>query len=158
MRTMGRTLRVLNVEDSEPDMALITRQLKVAGFDPRSDRVETAAALQAALASREWDVILCDYSMPQFNALAALALVKKMKVDIPFIIISGTIGEAAAVEAMRAGAQDYLMKDNLVRLGPAIDRELQESANRHARWKAEGAQRAWSFVIAGCLKARRTAS
>lgn len=139
---MGRTLRVLNVEDSERDMALITRHLKLAGFDPISDRVETAEALKAALESREWDVILCDYSMPQFNALAALALVKEMKVDIPFIIISGTIGEAAAVEAMRAGAQDYLMKDNLVRLGPAIDRELQESANRHARRKAEGAQRA----------------
>jgi PAS domain S-box-containing protein len=142
MTTMGKTLRVLNVEDSEQDKALITRYLQRAGYDLISDRVETAETMKAALKTREWDVILCDYSMPQFNALAALALVKEMKLDIPFIIISGTVGEDVAVEAMRSGAQDYLMKANLVRLGPTIDRELQESENRRARRRAEGAQRA----------------
>src|SRR3989454_9861249 len=93
--------------------------------------------MRTALETREWDVILCDYSMPHFNALAALALVKEMEVDLPFIIISGTVGEAVAVEAMRAGAHDYLMKDNLVRLVPAIERELHEAENRRARRHAE---------------------
>src|SRR6266849_2659527 len=124
---MGKTLRVLNVEDSEHDVTLLARHLQRAGYDLISDRVETAATMKAALESRDWDVILCDYSMPQFNALAALALVKEAKLDIPFIIISGTVGEALAVEAMRSGAHDYLMKDNLVYLGPAIERALQET-------------------------------
>jgi len=97
------------------------------------DRVETAETMTAALESREWDVILCDYSMPQFNALAALALLKAMKLDIPFIIISGTIGESAAVEAMRAGAYDYLMKDGLARLAPAIEREINEAGKTAGR-------------------------
>src|SRR6266481_259572 len=90
-----------------------------------------------ARGARVRDVVLCDYTMPNFNALAALALMKKMKRDIPFIIISGSVGEAMAVEAMRAGAHDYLMKDNLARLGPTIDRELQEAGNRRARRQAE---------------------
>ena len=137
MTSMGKTLRVLHVEDSENDMALIARHLKRAGYDLILDRVETAETMKAALVSREWDFLLCDYSMPQFNAMAALALVKEMKLDLPFIIISGTVGEALAVEAMRSGAHDYLMKDNLVRLGPTIDRELQELENRRARRRAE---------------------
>lgn len=137
MRTMGRTLRVLNVEDSEADRALLARHLKRAGYDLIMDRVDTAETMKAALDSGAWEVILCDYSMPQFNALSALALVKEMKLDIPFIIISGTVGEALAVEAMRSGAHDYLMKDNLIRLGPTIERELHESENRRARRRAE---------------------
>src|SRR5258708_9920465 len=109
MTSMGKTLRVLHVEDSEQDMALIARHLKRAGYDLISDRVETAETMKTVFGSHEWDVVLCDYSMPQFNALAALALVQEMSLDTPFIIISGTIGEEAAVEAMRAGAHDYLM-------------------------------------------------
>ena len=139
MTSMGKTLRVLNVEDSEQDMALIARHLQRGGYDLISDRVETAETMKSALESREWDVILCNHSMPQFNTLAALALVKEMKLDIPFIIISGTIGEEAAVEAMRAGAQDYLMKDALARLAPSIERELEEAQNRRARRTAEAA-------------------
>lgn len=139
---MGKTLRVLNVEDSEHDMTLLARHLQQAGYDLLLDRVDTAEEMKAALESREWDVILCDYSMPQFNALAALALVKETKLDIPFIIISGTVGEALAVEAMRSGAHDYLMKDNLVYLEPTIERALHESENRRARRRAEAAQRA----------------
>jgi len=134
---MSKTLRVLNVEDSERDVSLLTRFLSRSGSEVISDRVDTAEAMTLALESREWDVVLCDYTMPNFNALAALALMKEMKKDIPFIIISGSVGEAAAVEAMRAGAHDYLMKDNLARLRPTIERELHEAENRRARRRAE---------------------
>src|SRR5882672_12194825 len=101
MTSMAKTLKVLHVEDSEQDVALLARYVSRAGYALTSERVETEAAMKAALESRECDVILCDYSMPHFNALSALALVKEMKVDLPFIIISGTVGEEAAVEAMR---------------------------------------------------------
>src|ERR1700741_6878 len=132
-------LRVLHVEDSEQDVKLLTRCLTRAGYDVNAKRVETADAMKSALESQEWDVILCDYSMPHFSALSALALMKQMKLDLPVIIISGTVGEALAVEAMRAGANDYLMKDNLLRLGPTIERVLQEAENHRARRRAEEA-------------------
>jgi two-component system, cell cycle sensor histidine kinase and response regulator CckA len=138
---MNRPLRVLNIEDSERDVELLRRHLSRAGYDLTIDRVDTAEEMKAALETAQWDVVLCDYSMPQFNALRALALVKEMELDIPFIIISGTVGEAVAVEAMRAGAHDYLMKDNLVRLGPTIEREMHEAENRRARRRAEAALR-----------------
>jgi PAS domain S-box-containing protein len=134
---MMKKLRVLNVEDSPQDAALHRRHLERAGYDLLFERVDTAAALQAALAAQEWDIILCDYSMPQFDAKAALALVQQSGLDIPFIIISGTIGEDIAVQAMLAGAHDYLIKDNLTRLLPAIERELEEARNRQARRQAE---------------------
>src|SRR5437588_6405883 len=137
----NRTLRVLHVEDSERDVALLTRHLARAGYELISERVETPEAMRAALEAQERDVILCDYSMPHFNALSALALLQEMGLDIPFIIISGTIGEEIAVEAMRAGAHDYLMKDNLVRLAPTIERELHEAENRRARRQAEASLR-----------------
>src|SRR5256714_14138740 len=136
---MDRTLRVLHVEDSERDVALLTRYLTRAGYELTSERVETAEGMRAALSAREWDVILCDYSMPHFNALQALEVLKETGLDIPFIIISGTVGEAVAVAAMRAGANDYLMKDNLVRLAPTIEREMHEAENRRARRRAEAA-------------------
>src|SRR5216684_2554758 len=145
MTSMGKTLRVLHVEDSEQDMALIARHLKRAGYELISERVETAETMKTMLGSREWDVVLCDYSMPKFSALEAIALVRERELDIPFIIISGTIGEEAAVEAMRAGAQDYLMKNALARLAPSIERELEEARNRRALRHAEGAQRASEF-------------
>ncbi|HEV7745398.1 MAG TPA: PAS domain S-box protein [Pyrinomonadaceae bacterium] len=138
---MDKSLRVLHVEDSERDVALLTRHLSHAGYELISERVDTPAAMKAALDGKEWDVILCDYSMPQFNALAAVKLLKEAELDIPLIIISGTVGEAVAVEAMRAGAQDYLMKDNLLRLAPTIERELQEAENLRARRQAEAALR-----------------
>jgi PAS domain S-box-containing protein len=136
---MKRTLRVLHVEDSERDVALLTRHLTRSGYELISERVDTSAAMRDALEAKEWDVILCDYSMPKFSALAALALLKEMRLDIPFIIISGTVGEAVAVEAMLSGAHDYLMKDNLVRLVPTVEREVQEAENRHARRRVEEA-------------------
>jgi two-component system cell cycle sensor histidine kinase/response regulator CckA len=140
--SMSRTLRVLCIEDSERDVELLQRHLSRAGYDLISDRVETPDAMKDALTTKEWDVILCDYSMPHFSALAALALLKEVGLDIPFIIISGTIGEEVAVGAMRAGAQDYLMKDNLVRLAAAIERQMHESENHRAQKRAEEALKA----------------
>src|SRR5436853_5805876 len=134
---MNRILRILHVEDSELDATLLQNLLSQAGYELLTERVETAATMRNALESREWDVILYDFSMPRFNALQALALLKEMQLDIPFIIISGKVGDAVAVEAMRSGAHDYLMKNNLMRLVPTIERELQEAANRHARRQAE---------------------
>jgi len=137
VNSMGKSLRVLNIEDQERDVSLLTRHLTRAGYEVFSHRVEEEEQLRLALAGGEWDVILCDYSMPKFNALAALRVVKELSIEIPFIIISGTVGEIVAVEAMRAGAHDYLMKDNLLRLAATIERELMEVENRRARWKAE---------------------
>jgi two-component system, cell cycle sensor histidine kinase and response regulator CckA len=150
---MGVRLRVLHVEDQERDVALLTRHLARAGYDLVSRRVETPEAMRAALASEEWDIILCDYSMPQFSALGALALLKETWLDIPFIIISGTVGEEVAVEAMRAGAHDYLMKDNLVRLAPTIERELHEAGNRRARKNAEESLKASEAELRALLAA-----
>jgi len=150
---MNRDLRVLYIEDSEQDVALIARHLSRTGYQLISDRVDTAEAMKAALERDQWNVILCDYSMPQFNALRALALAKEMEVDLPFIIISGTIGEPLAVEAMRAGAHDYLMKDNLARLGPIIERELNEAENRRARREAEEQLRLQSIAMESAANA-----
>lgn len=134
---MSMPLRVLIVEDSEADARLMLRELQHGGFEPVSLRVETPDAMRAALAQQPWDVILSDYTMPQFSAPAALHLLQEIGLDIPFIIVSGTIGEDTAVEAMRAGAQDYLLKGNLTRLVPAIVRELRDAAIRQARRQAE---------------------
>src|SRR6266404_7790239 len=103
---MSGLLRVLYVEDSERDAALLGRHLARAGYEVNSERVDTAETMNSALISQDWDIILCDYSMPRFNSLAALALLKQVDKDIPFIIVSGTIGEEAAVEVIRAGAND----------------------------------------------------
>jgi PAS domain S-box-containing protein len=150
---MNKTLRVLHVEDSEQDVALLTRYLSRAGYELISDRVDTLETMKAALEAHEWDVILCDYSMPHFNGLKALELLKETKLDIPFIIISGTVGEATAVEAMRAGAHDYLMKDNLVRLAPTIERELHEAENRRAWRQAEERLRLQSAALESAANA-----
>src|SRR5437016_13694930 len=137
---MEKTLRALQVEDSERDAALLMRYLSRAGYELISERVDQPETMRKALANREWDIVLCDYSMPQFSALEALSVVQETGLDIPFIIISGTVGEEVAVQAMLAGAHDYLMKDNLIRLGPTIERELQDAENRRARRQAEEAQ------------------
>jgi signal transduction histidine kinase len=126
---MAKRLQVLIVDDVEDDALLVVRELRRAGFDPQYQRVQTQAALSAAL-EQEWEVVLCDYSMPGFSALEALAFVRQRRLDLPFIIVSGTVGETRAVEIMRAGANDYVFKDNLNRLGVAIERELREARNR----------------------------
>jgi PAS domain S-box-containing protein len=153
MPEMNKTLRVLHVEDSEQDMALLQRHLTRAGYTLVSGRVDMAAAMRAALEEHQWDIILCDYSMPRFNALEALALMHEMKLDLPFIIISGTIGEDSAVEAMRTGAHDYLMKGSLARLGPAMEREISEAVNRRARRQAEEQLRLQSIALEAAANA-----
>jgi PAS domain S-box-containing protein len=138
---MGKPLRVLMVEDSEDDVLLTVRALKKGGYDPAYERVETAGAMRTALREKTWDIIVCDYQMPQFNGLAAIALLKETGIDIPLIIVSGAIGEETAADCMRYGAHDYIMKGNLARLVPAIERELQEAESRSKRRQAEGALR-----------------
>jgi PAS domain S-box-containing protein len=138
---MRKPLRVLMVEDSEDDALLTIRALKNGGYDPEYARVETAEAMRKALQERPWDVILCDYQMPKFNGLAAIALLKETGIDIPLIIVSGAIGEETAAECMRSGAHDYVMKGNLARLVPAVERELKEAESRRQRKQAEKALR-----------------
>ena len=134
---MNESLRVLQIEDSESDAALILRQLARAGYHLDSLRVDSAEAMRAALANREWDLIISDYRMPSFQAPDALNLLHESGFDYPFIVISGTIGEETAVAMMKAGASDYMMKDNLTRLVPAVARELREAESRKARRGAE---------------------
>jgi two-component system sensor histidine kinase UhpB len=138
---MKKPLRVLMVEDSEDDVLLMIRELKKGGYEPESIRVESGEAMGAALKEKTWDAILCDYQMPKFNGLAAIALLKETGIDIPLIIVSGAIGEEMAVECMRSGAHDYVMKGNLSRLVPVIERELKDAESRRQRKKAEEALR-----------------
>ncbi len=134
---MNTKLRALLVEDSEDDAELLVRELRRGGYDVTYKRVDTAAAMRDALEEKPWDIILSDFSMPQFNGLMALEILQQSSLDLPFIIISGSIGETTAVAVMKAGAHDYLMKDNLARLVPAVHRELNEAAVRHAKKESE---------------------
>jgi hypothetical protein len=138
----GKTLRVLVVEDAEDDALLLVRALVRGGYEVTHERVDTAAAMADALARRSWDLVLSDFSMPTFNAPAALEVLRASGLDLPFIIVSGTIGEDVAVAAMKAGAHDYLTKRNLARLVAAVERELREAAERQARKAAEAQLRA----------------
>ena len=132
-------LRVLIVEDSEDDALLLLHELRQSGYDPAYKQVESAEEMEVALGLMSWEIVIADYFMPGFNALEALAIVKRHGLDMPFIIVSGAIGEDTAVAAMKAGAHDYLMKGQLARLGPAIQRELREAEVRSARRQAEKA-------------------
>jgi CheY-like chemotaxis protein/anti-sigma regulatory factor (Ser/Thr protein kinase) len=132
-----RPLRVLLIEDSPMDAVLLLRELHRGGYDPYFERVETADAMQAALAVGRWDIVLSDFRLPEFSGSDALALLKESGQDLPFIMVSGTIGEVNAAEVMRAGAHDYVMKDSLARLTPAITRELREAEDRRERKHAE---------------------
>ena len=134
---MGIPLRVLIIEDSAEDAELEARELVRGGYDPTWERVDTSAAMEGALDKETWDAIIADYSMPQFSAPAALKLLQSRGLDLPFIVVSGTIGEDVAVEMMKAGAHDYIMKDNLTRLVSAVEREIREAKGRRARWRAE---------------------
>lgn len=138
---MTTPLRVLIVEDSEDDAALLVRELRRAGYEPDHMRVDTLDAMRAALLERIWDVILADFSVPGFGAPQALGLMTALGLDLPFIIVSGSIGEDVAVGMMRAGAQDYVMKGNLTRLTPVLSRELREAEERRERKRAEAALR-----------------
>jgi signal transduction histidine kinase len=134
---VNRPLQVLVIEDSEDDAAVLEAALRRAGYAPVCHRVETSEALGSALERQRWDLIIADYHLPQFDGLAALAFVKEKGLDVPFIIVSGFITEETAVAAMKAGAHDYLMKDKLARLGPAVERELRDAEVRRERRRAE---------------------
>ena len=131
-------LRVLIVEDSEDDALLLLRELRRGGYDPIiHERVETPEAMEEALATSEWDVIVSDYRMPRFSAPEALQMARRSNPDAPFVVVSGKVGEEAAVEAMKAGAHDYVMKGNLARLCATVERGLEEAEERRRRRRAE---------------------
>jgi DNA-binding NtrC family response regulator len=144
---MNKLLRVLIVDDSEDDALLSLRGLRAGGFEPEFQRVETPEAMAAALTARPWDIILSDYSMSHFSGLSALAIVKQSGLDLPFILVSGTIGEDLAVNAMKAGAHDYVMKGNLHRLTTAIERELRDVEIRKEHKQAHEWLKYWLNTI-----------
>ncbi len=130
-------MKVLLIDDSEADAVLLIRELKKAGNDIEHRRIDTQEALDAALGEGGWDIILCDYVIPGWSGLEALSRIREHNGEIPVIMISGHVGEDVAVGAMRAGANDYIMKDNLRRLAPAVQREIREAAARGESKKIE---------------------
>ena len=134
---MGVSLCVLIIEDSEDDAVMVLRELKRAGYDVDSTRVDSADTLKASLAARQWDLVISDFSMPRFSGTDALKLVRSSGSDAPFIFVSGTMGEDTAVAALKDGAHDYLVKTNLKRLVPAVQRELREAEERRQRKRLE---------------------
>ena len=134
---MNKPLCCLLAEDSENDALLLVRQLRMGGYDVTWERVDTAEAMRAALGRQPWDIVIADYEMPRFSGLAALELLKASGKGLPFIIVSGSIGEEEAVASMKAGAHDYIVKGKLARLVPAVERELREAVEWRARQRAE---------------------
>ncbi len=141
MISLGKPINVLMVEDSPVDAELVLRQLEKGGFEPTHERVDTAPALASSLErhckEKPFDIVMADYNLPQLNALEALRMVRDCCPEIPVIVVSGSIGEETAVQAMKAGVNDYVMKDNLARLVPAVERELYEAQERAKRRKLE---------------------
>jgi two-component system, sensor histidine kinase and response regulator len=138
---MAELEKILIVDDSEDDAKLMVHALRRAGHDLKSERVDSPEAMLAALKRESWDLVISDYSMPRFNGIAALKLLKAQNLDLPFILVSGAVGEDVAVQAMKAGAQDYILKHNLARLPPAVERELREAEVRRERIRAEARYR-----------------
>jgi DNA-binding NtrC family response regulator len=136
---MSASLRVLMIEDSEDDVILISREIKSGGYSLTYERVDSREAMKKALEYWTWDVVISDYVMPGFGGLDALKVLRESGRDLPFIIVSGKIGEDIAVGAMKAGAHDYILKDNLTRLVPAIERELKDAETRRQRKLADEA-------------------
>lgn len=134
---MSKPINVLITEDSENDALLLVRELRQGGYEPTFERVDKPETLSAALSRHKWDLVIADYTMPHFRGTDALEIVRKRGLDVPFVFVSGTMGEDTAVAAMKAGAQDYIMKGNLKRLIPAVDRELREAEARRERRQAE---------------------
>lgn len=135
----SRRLRVLIIEDAEDDMLLILDVLRDAGFEPVCKRATSPAEMREALKGAAWDLVVSDYHLPEFNAMEALALYHEFSLDVPFLIVSGAIGEETAAAAMKAGAHDYVSKNNLARLAPAVNRELRDALGRKERADAEAA-------------------
>jgi putative nucleotidyltransferase with HDIG domain len=151
---MSAYLRILLVEDSEDDARLVLREIRRGGYEIETERVETAEAMQTALVRQPWDLIICDFSLPRFSAPKALEVLKKSGLDLPFIIVSGTIGEESAVNALKAGAHDFIIKGNFARLLPAIERELADAAVRRERREREHELEAIARVSARLRTAR----
>jgi DNA-binding NtrC family response regulator len=124
------------VEDSEDDAALLLVLLRQGGYEIDSARVDSASGMTRAL-NQKWDIVISDHSMPQFSGTEALKMLRARDAEVPFIFVSGTIGEDAATDAMRVGAQDYVMKANLKRLVPAVQRELRDAEDRRERKRLE---------------------
>jgi PAS domain S-box-containing protein len=150
---MNTPLNILIVEDSEDDYLLLLRELRNGGYDPVHERVETPETMRSALANRKWDVVISDFLLPKFGGLSALALIQEMGLDLPFIIVSGNIGEDTAVGAMRAGANDYILKGNLKRLVPAVERELREAVVRRDRKRIEDERNRLSAAVESAAEA-----
>lgn len=134
---MSKNISVLVIEDSRDDMELLVREFEKNGFEMISERVETAFQMQAALQKRPWDIVVCDHNLPEFDAPSALKILQGLHIDIPFIVVSGVVEEETAIALMKAGAHDYVMKNNLARLIPAIERELDEAQVRRKKLQAE---------------------
>jgi two-component system NtrC family sensor kinase len=134
---MSKSLHLLLVEDCEDDALILLHELRKGGYDLAYERVDTAAGMNAALDKHKWDIVIADYVLPNFSAPDALKLLKDRGIDFPFIVVSGKIGEDTAVEAMKAGAHDYIMKNNLKRLVAAVERELREADVRRERRHAD---------------------
>ena len=144
---MAKPIRVLIIEDSSDDLLLLIRELKRGGYDPVYEQVQSREGMREAICRHPWDVVIADYVMPHFSGLDALAVLQEEQLDLPFIIVSGNIGEDIAVKAMKAGAHDYLIKGNLTRLVPAIEREVREAEIRQSRRQAEAGRYLLSTAI-----------
>jgi len=147
---MSDLLRVLIVEDSVTDTFFMVRELQRGGFNVEFERVETAASMQAALVDQTWDLIITDYAMPQFGGPAALALFRRLGLDIPFIVVSGAMGEELAVEMLKAGASNYVMKDRLNRLVSAVRHELRAVQERRIRNQTDAAAAYLASLVQSC--------
>jgi PAS domain S-box-containing protein len=147
----GKSLRVLLVEDSDEDARLLMAALEAGGYDVQMDRVQTSHEMRSALAREDWQIVLSDYRLPRFTGLEALSIAKETQPELPFIMLSGTIGEDAAVAALQAGASDFLVKGQFARLIPAIERELREVESRRL-------QRAERRALTAELQALQTRS
>ena len=148
-----QSLRLLIVEDVEDDALLLVRELRKGGIDPDYVRVETPQELEAALDAGPWNAVIADFNLPTFNGLDALRTVQAKAGDIPFILVSGVIGEEMAVEAMKAGAHDFILKGRYSRLVPALERELHKAASRSKRRQAEADLEAFTFSVSHDLRA-----
>lgn len=149
---MSKTVRLLLVEDNDLDAAHLTMALRRGGFDPQITRVETREEMADALLAEEWEIVVSDYNLPRFSAPEALDTLRASGKDLPFIVVSGAVGEETAVELMRAGASDYVLKTRMTRLTAAIERELAQARERRAKRRAE------DLFYAVCARRRSRAS
>jgi len=147
---MSKAINILVVEDSDNDTQLLLDELRRSGYEPRHRRVETYDDMHKAIEKEKWDVVVSDYTMPQFSGSEALKLFDGFNLEIPFIFVSGTHGEDAAVRMMKAGADDYIVKGNLSRLVPAIEREMESARSRHARLRAEAVMQQFEAIVNSC--------